>query len=291
MSKVQSGWRSCPKCQGMFYAGFPGKGVCPAGGQHNQDNSFAYGMEFDSPGSDTDQTAWAACAKCQGMFFAGFPQKGVCPAGGEHDQTNSFAYEMLHDLSAPNTQSEFRSCAKCQGLFYGPLKGVCPAGGEHSQEGSFNYAVRVQSLADTVTFDAGPLTSDLALGGSATLLVRKNGDFTVNLNGHDSGADNIDFVIVAVLMTTTGVAFTFQHTGSLGGILPPSRDDPYTQGGNNIGLTNEFEGMAGAKFQGKIRGKDTLVAGIEGLLGDLVKEVAQDLIKGAAKAVVALVIS
>src|SRR5262245_1234069 len=48
MSKIQSGWRSCPKCQGMHFAGFPGKGVCPAGGQHDQTNSFAYAMEFDS---------------------------------------------------------------------------------------------------------------------------------------------------------------------------------------------------------------------------------------------------
>jgi len=45
---AQGGWRSCPKCQGLHFAGFPDfKGVCPAGGQHEQTGSFAYVLAHD----------------------------------------------------------------------------------------------------------------------------------------------------------------------------------------------------------------------------------------------------
>jgi hypothetical protein len=134
----------------MHFAGFANfKGVCPAGGQHEQTNSFAYSIEFDSPNAISTQSGWAACPKCQGLHFAGFPNfKGVCPAGGQHEQTNSFAYSMPHDIPATaNFQSDFRSCKKCQGLFFGPFAGRCPAGGEHDSDGSFNYAMRLQPPA------------------------------------------------------------------------------------------------------------------------------------------------
>jgi hypothetical protein len=76
MSNFQGDWRSCPKCQGMHFAGFPNfKGVCPAGGQHEQTNSFAYEMEFDSAPGNNTQIGWASCPKCQGMHFAGFPER------------------------------------------------------------------------------------------------------------------------------------------------------------------------------------------------------------------------
>ena len=46
---------------------------------------------------------------------------------------------------------------------------------------------------DTATFDAGPLTSGLPLGGSAHLVMRRNGDFTFSTHAHDSGFDNIEY--------------------------------------------------------------------------------------------------
>jgi hypothetical protein len=117
---TQTGWASCPKCQGMHFAGFPGKGVCPAGGQHEETDSFGYAMVFDASANDHMQTGWASCPKCQGMHFAGFPGKGVCPAGGQHEETNSFAYAMMFDVPQTETvQTEWRSCPKCQGLFLG----------------------------------------------------------------------------------------------------------------------------------------------------------------------------
>ena len=294
MSKIQSGWRSCPKCQGMHFAGFPGKGVCPAGGQHDQTNSFAYAMEFDSVDSAQVQTGWASCPKCQGLFFG--PFKGRCPAGGEHSQEHSFNYAMLHDVEPrEGLQLDFRSCPKCQGLFFGPFKGRCPAGGEHSQDNSFNYAMRVQSLADILVFDDGPLTSDLPLGGSVHIAVKKNGNFTFSCDAHDSGFDNIDYVASAVLMTPTGIAFTFQHSGSVEGTIAglpfgtPNRDSHFVTGGSNSGITPEFDDLSRAMFKGSIAGKDTLVEGVKGALGDLVKEAAKELGKAGAAAIIALV--
>ena len=39
----QGGFSACSKCSGMHFSGFPGKGVCPKGGQHEQVGSFNYG--------------------------------------------------------------------------------------------------------------------------------------------------------------------------------------------------------------------------------------------------------
>ncbi len=139
----QAGWRACPKCQGMHFAGFTGKGVCPAGGQHDQTGSFNYLMIFGGGTSSKVQAGWRACPKCQGMHFAGFTGKGVCPAGGQHDQTNSFAYVMMFNVELGDlVQVDWAACSKCQGLFFGPFGGVCPAGGAHDRHETFDYGVR-----------------------------------------------------------------------------------------------------------------------------------------------------
>ncbi|MET7303946.1 hypothetical protein [Embleya sp. NPDC005575] len=155
----QHGWASCSKCQGLHFAGFHEfKGVCPAGGQHEQTGSFAYEIDFDVPEEANVQHGWASCSKCQGLHFAGFHDfKGVCPAGGQHEQTGSFAYALRFDIPPPpDSQSEWRSCPKCQGLFFGHFQGKCPVdGGPHSAENSFNYVV-IGSPGPFITL--GPVT-------------------------------------------------------------------------------------------------------------------------------------
>ena len=90
---------------------------------------------------------------------------------------------------------------------------------------------------DIATFDSGPLTSSLPLGGSLHLVIRRNGNFTLSTHAHDSGFDNIDYVITAVLIAASGIAFTFQHAGHVEGTsagLPlgtPDRNDDFTAGG------------------------------------------------------------
>jgi hypothetical protein len=142
-------------------------------------------------------------------------------------------------------------------LFDGfPAKGRCPAGGAHQAAG-FDF-VLPHVDPETVNFGAGPLTSDLPLGGNAHLVMRKNGNFTFSCHAHDSGFNNIDYVVAAVLMTSRGIAFTFAHSGNVEGTvagLPfgtPDRDDDFVIGGNNPMITGEFDDIPNAKFSATI---------------------------------------
>jgi hypothetical protein len=154
---------------------------------------------------------------------------------------------------------------------------------------------------DFATFDAGPLTVDgpLPLSGSAHLVMKKNGDFTFSSNAHDAGFDNIDYAISAVLLTTSGVAFTFQRSGHVEGTSAnifgsPKRDDPFSSGaGNNVAITNEWGGISVAKLVARIDGGDALGAGLANVLGIVMtaaaQEIGRELGEAAAKVVVKLV--
>jgi hypothetical protein len=139
------------------------------------------------------------------------------------------------------------------------------------------------------------LQSDLPLGGSAHLVVTDKGTFTFSTHAHDSGFDNIAYTLGAVLMTPSGIAFTFERQGSVEGTvagLPfgtPKRDDNHTSFGSNLDIKSEFDRLHGATFVGKLAGTDTLVAGVKSLIADAVKSAAQKFGLEAATAVIALV--
>ena len=153
---------------------------------------------------------------------------------------------------------------------------------------------------DPQTRDSGPLVTGLPLGGSAHIVMRRSGDFTFSSHAHDSGFDNIDYVISAVLMTPSGIAFTYQHSGhteSTSAGLPfgtPKRDDNFVTSGNNISIVNELSELPGARLAASIDGVDTLTHGLEGILNDIVKKVADQFETLAAnfvvKSVIALVV-
>lgn len=42
----QMGWRWCQKCEGMYFAGASGAGLCPADGEHDGASSGAYVVDF-----------------------------------------------------------------------------------------------------------------------------------------------------------------------------------------------------------------------------------------------------
>ena len=94
--RQQGGWRWCKQCQGLFYArASAGKGVCPAGGTHDDSASGHYAALIgeDAPGQ---QGGWRWCGKCEGMFYArASAGKGVCPAGGAHSDSGSGHYASL----------------------------------------------------------------------------------------------------------------------------------------------------------------------------------------------------
>jgi hypothetical protein len=291
----QGEWRFCHKCNDLFFNGFPAKGTCSAGGGHEA-SGFNFLLPNNVPESANAQKNWRFCHKCNAMYFDGFATKGHCPAGGAHEAAG-LNFVLPHDLPAsPTAQAAWRFCRKCNAMYFDGFttKGRCAAGGAHEAAG-FNF-VLPHVDPDTATFDSGPVTSGLPLGGSVHIVMRRNGDFTFSCHAHDSGFSNIDYAISAVLITATGIAFTFQHAGHVEGTsagLPfgtPKRNDDFTNTGKNTMIVREWDGIfAGARLLASLDGKDKLVGGIEGMLGDLLSQAAQAIGKAAAAAVVALV--
>jgi hypothetical protein len=147
----QSNWRWCSNCQGLFFAGNPTLGVCPAGGAHTDAGSDNYVLP-DLASGQPGQSNWRWCSNCQGLFFAGGPTLGVCPAGGAHTDAGSDNYVLPDLASGQPGQSNWRWCSNCQGLFFAgnPTLGVCPAPG-------INLSATVRSIqpGDLVLFDGG----------------------------------------------------------------------------------------------------------------------------------------
>jgi hypothetical protein len=89
---MQTGWRYCQRCQGLFYVDNPTQGACPCGGQHDHANRSAlYDMSLEGPPGM--ETGWRWCAKCEGLFNSG-NQESICATGGKHDGSSSAKYAM-----------------------------------------------------------------------------------------------------------------------------------------------------------------------------------------------------
>jgi hypothetical protein len=163
----QEGWWYCLKCLGMYHSDndTPG-GVCPAGGQHQNDTNYdQYNIPHDGPSQSYGaaggvQVGWRWCRKCQGLFWGGAQAESVCPAGGLHvitsgtdvydapyGQAEFFQQDETDYFLFPG-QSGWEYCGLCRGLFYGnglDFAGICPAGGNHVQYGSTNYCMMLDS--------------------------------------------------------------------------------------------------------------------------------------------------
>ncbi|QLL09665.1 hypothetical protein [Mycobacterium vicinigordonae] len=236
---MQDGWRYCGKCHAMFYDGYPDKGHCASGVGHAVVGySYNFSLPWgDDPEDANHQRGWRYCGKCHAMFFDGYPYKGHCPAGGGHG-ASGWEFRLPHDVpDSPLDQGGWRYCGKCHAMFFDgyPDKGVCPGGGGHAAEG-FVFVLKHDSVK---TFDAGPLTCGLPLGGSAHLACQSNGAYTLTGHAHDSGFDTIQYAWAAALVTPAGIAFTFAHQGRVEGTsagLPfgtPRRDDHFTLASTN----------------------------------------------------------
>jgi hypothetical protein len=141
---LQSSWRYCWRCRGLFYNGHQGTGVCTGGLGHDASLSRDYYLDYGPWPGERWQMGWRHCINCQGLAY-GVANPGVCFAGGgPHDHTGSYLY-MLRDYVNPpvNWQSNWFHCKNCQGLHYRnrpDLSSVCPAGGlRHTVVGSLIY--------------------------------------------------------------------------------------------------------------------------------------------------------
>lgn len=85
---LQSEWRWCSKCQGLFFAGNESKGTCTDGKEHDGGISGKYVLRVAVEKNEADKTVqgnWRRCKKCEGLFYVTATFPSSCPAGKEHD--------------------------------------------------------------------------------------------------------------------------------------------------------------------------------------------------------------
>lgn len=154
----ERGWRSCGKCEALFWDGQAGfKGVCQRGGAHEADpgEPADYALEFGAPEDPGNQANWRRCRKCLALFWNGnAPDTGLCPAAGVHEAEG--ANLRLPHISIEEdaiNQRHWRFCRKCFCLFFQGLdnnSGLCARdGGPHEAQG-FEFVVP-HSTGDSAT--------------------------------------------------------------------------------------------------------------------------------------------
>lgn len=170
----QANWRHCRKCEGMFFAGNPTRGVCPLDqGEHDMTGSSDYVLANASTDFFAQSQAnWRWCQKCQGLFFAGNPTHGVCPADNRpHDAAIGGEYRLARDMPSNFPyQPMWYWCGKCQALFFsasGRLSGRCPMDGrQHDGSSSSNYTLMFNESHVEVTFGGHEMGHAYGLGHS-----------------------------------------------------------------------------------------------------------------------------
>jgi hypothetical protein len=141
-----------------------------------------------------------------------------------------------------------------------------------------------------LTFDAPSITSGLPIGGSARLVLSHTGEFTFSGNMHDSGAIGIDYVLTAVALTPSGIAYTAQFQGHCAGTFTSgSRDSNFVIPGNNDKMRDNFADVRGAQVTFTLNAGDTFTPVLADALKAAVISAAQSAGAAAAKGLVALV--
>lgn len=163
--------------------------------------------------------------------------------------------------------------------------------------------ILVRNLFNTRPFDSGYLTTNQPFGGSIKIVLDNShgdGEATIFGSFHNSGADNIDYTVTAVLVTPGFRAFTYQHSGhtegTSGGLLSlraPHRDDNFViPTASNPLVAQNWSDVFGATLTADVAPTDTLVQGVEAELGRVLDAAlvaaGQTLGKAGATAVIAL---
>jgi hypothetical protein len=153
---VQSNWRMCGLCMGIFFNGHPTKGVCPhhnglpgLASQHLPDPSIRFQLTISTQKTPGFQDKWRWCRRCEGLFFHGNSSDGRCPAVGlGHDFIGSGSYQIQFAKTKQVAIGGFGFgeivwCAKCEGMWvnFGSNFGTCSDGAEHSKQGSGSYLI------------------------------------------------------------------------------------------------------------------------------------------------------
>lgn len=129
--------------------------------------------------------------------------------------------------------------------------------------------------------------SGTALGGTATMTLKSNGDYTAQFHMHDSGATGYSFQINAIWSTPGGITVAASHSGSVGGTFTSgSRDDDHTDTGNNPLIRMHWTDIQ----QGRLWvTKDYSATGVLGFVQDLAQTLL-DIGAGVAGGAIGIVI-
>jgi hypothetical protein len=131
-----------------------------------------------------------------------------------------------------------------------------------------------------------------ALGGTVTMTLWSNGNYSVQFHMHDSGVPDYDFQVRAIFTTPGGLSLVSAHNGHVEGTVSttlthaPNRDDDYTSTGHHPFIQLNWPDI--------LRGtlwvtKDYSATGIIGVFDDLAKAVL-DGVAGAAGGTIGVVI-
>jgi hypothetical protein len=286
MTDVQTKWRFCAKCAVLFYNGYGTRGSCPADGDEHAPAGWNFQPPCNGPETDHAQRNWQFCGKCFAMHWT-LAKNQPCNIGGSH-APNGVNFSLPHTVpETGDAESNWRFCAKCANLFWErAAEDHCTAGGTHGAAGN---VFTIPHRADHV-YDSGPITSPLPLGGWAQLTVRPDGGWTFSTHAKDSGADNIHYVLGAVLVNRYGQPFAFSHSGHvngwLGGLPAGETFDNQTTSGVDPRLRDQYDNLADADLSCSLNGVDTLAAGIHSWLSGLADEALSQIGQAAEAAII-----
>jgi len=225
------------------------------------------------------------------LHIAGTPDSSIywSPASGAHELYGAIRdkWARLAGSAASRTTQWMpkttRVAAACK--FQRAVITWSAEGGAAEHEGS----------GESMTFESGPVTSSLPLGGNIHLVVRRNGDFVFSGHAHGSGFDNIDYAFAVLLATAGGTAYTFAHAGHVEGTIAglpfgkPNRESDFTITGNVPAIAADWKNIlqSGRILPPKPTGKDKLMGALEDLLADAAKQIGAAAIKAAVTALAA----
>lgn len=140
------------------------------------------------------------------------------------------------------------------------------------------------------TFGSQVLTpAGTALGGTASITVRRDGTWTSSFHMHDSGAIGYDFSVNAMLVSNNGLTVLARHSGHVGGTVSSgARDDDHQEEGFNWFIAAEWDSISNGRLWVT---KDYAATGVVGVVEDIAKgilDVAAGAVGGALGVVIAL---
>jgi len=207
---------------------------------------------------------------------------GLFPPGAPLAASQQFGVPNQTDVFVVDKNGQLNVLWVLAGSPWSGPTTISPAGfapGPGALVASQQYGVVAPSPPPvTANFGSGYLTCDQPLGGTLTISLDNSagdGEATITGSFHNSGFDNINYTVTAVLLTPAPnlKAFTFQHSGSTqgtSGALPfgsPRRDDNFVipTMANPLVAAN-WTDVLGATLTASVAATDELVLGLEGAL-------------------------